>query len=119
MKDSFGRTRRIVQSVAWIATLATAGRQFVGRASRRNRKIFTSVIVSALALANVATALGLTESNASGAPSTSGASISQCRNGPLSSPNACSGVGVPSNEGWFNGNAGQSVSHWREGEFIP
>jgi len=118
MKDVFGRTCRIVTSVVSLISRMTAGRRSAGRASGRNRKLFTSLIVSGLALANVATALGLTESAASGAPSTSGATISQCRNGPLSAPNACSGVGVPPNEGWVNGNAGHSDSHWAEGEFI-
>ncbi|HTL84402.1 MAG TPA: hypothetical protein VL856_04425, partial [Acidimicrobiia bacterium] len=56
-------------------------------------------------------------SSGGAAPTGQAADIDQCRNGTFASPEQCIGGGS-GNVGWVNGNAGQSNSHWREGEYI-
>ncbi len=45
------------------------------------------------------------------------ATIEQCRNGSIASPDLCNDS--PNNLGWVTGQAGASDSHWREGDSLP
>ena len=46
-----------------------------------------------------------------------GATLEQCRNGSIASPDLCNDSSQ--NTGWVAGNAGASDSHWREGDSLP
>ncbi len=54
---------------------------------------------------------------ASQAASTSAGDLDQCLNGTFASPSDC--VGGINPEGWVNGNANGSHSHWAEGQSVP
>ncbi len=92
------------------------------RGSTRNRRIPPVFWLLAAAFAAVLFALpalgGAFRSGAlSAAAANPAADLDQCRNGAAASPVDCDHPG--GNDGWVNGNAGQSNSHYIEGYSIP
>src|SRR4051812_14134610 len=97
----------------------SGGQSVIARAVKRQRP--SRITIALAAIGGLLALFALAVVAIAAAPPNYSANLDQCRNGGVASPQTtwvqCAGPGS-GNDGWVNGNAGASNSHYREGESI-